>query len=158
MGHHFLQYWKLDIAEVTLDRGGLLNHSASEQLWRIEVGDTLFIVTIKNGALYLLGLFEVGWITDQMTAQKLLGTTDLWEANYHAIAQTGMASSIGYCPVPVSVAISLRFESDTSPSLTIRNGKVDGKQLQAVRELTTHSARSLSSLWSEYQATHTDSR
>ncbi len=59
-----LAYWKPETADYELDRGSLLDHAASEQFQRVDVGDHVWIVTVRAGELFLIGRIIVGHVTD----------------------------------------------------------------------------------------------
>lgn len=139
MPRQLLAYWRPDTADRELARDQPLNHAASEQFERASVGDTLWIVTVRSGELFLLGKLIIGTLTDAAGAQAILGTTDLWEADHHVIAEAGTA----VIPREVSltaVASRIRFESATSSHLTVADGRVNAQELQTMRVLTPESA------------------
>ncbi len=150
MTRYFLQYWTLPSALFNVDQGEMLNHTAGNQLGKLRAGDILWMATIQDGALYILGSFRVGQITNQKTAERLLGP-GLWIADWHALALSNPTSPIGFRRLPMRLAKRLCFESDRSPSLTIRNGKIEAQQLQAIRQLTEQSAALLQWDWEEYE-------
>lgn len=141
MPRHFLQYWKPQIADYNIRRGGPVNHSAGDQLAKVKPGDTVWIVTVRApGKLALLGRIRVARCTGYDEALRLLDEPDIWPANHHVIARPGTEHD----PINVSlqdVAGKLRFQSPTGRDrLTLRSGLVEPYQLQAMRELTPESA------------------
>jgi len=144
MARDFLAYWKPDTADHNVTIGGPLNHAASNQFSRVEPGDTVWLVTVRSGRLYLLGRIIVGQVTDQEGAARALHTTDLWEADYHIIAAHGTAHEITNLDIH-SLAASLRFESKTGHDrLAVADNMVRAQQLQTMRILTPASAGLLS--------------
>jgi hypothetical protein len=136
---HFLQYWKCRIAEYTADTP--LNHSASSQLGRVSRGDILWIVTIREHRLKLLGRLVIGDILGERAAKRKLGS-DLYKAKYHAVGQEGTVHK----QVEIDIhreSFALRFESPIDRLTLTRSGQMDGKQLQSIRELTLDSADDL---------------
>ncbi|MCL6504890.1 MAG: hypothetical protein K6T86_19605 [Pirellulales bacterium] len=146
MARDFLAYWKPDTADWNVAKGGPLNHAASNQFGRVEPGDTVWLVTVRSGRLYLLGRIIVGRVTDQEGAARALHTTKdyLWEADYHIIAANGTAHEITDLDIH-SLAASLRFESPTGRDrLAVADNMVSAQQLQAMRVLSPASAELLS--------------
>jgi hypothetical protein len=148
MSKHFLQYWKA--AQVVRERKSsnpFVDHSGSEQLYKVNPGDTVWIVTVIKGVLLLLGKIQVGARTKHDEAVKLLGRGNLWESTYHVIAEAGTAEPMREINL-MEIAQRLRFVSSTNRDrLTIINGHADGKQLQAIRELSPASIALLESEW-----------
>lgn len=52
MSQDLLSYWKPETADVSLRGDYSLDHSASNQYWRVNVGDTVWIVTVRDGELF----------------------------------------------------------------------------------------------------------
>ena len=143
----YLLYWKPQTVNLTLARGGSLDHAASEQLHRVSTGDTLWIVTVRSGSLRLIARLRVGHVTDREGASRLLGTDDLWEANHHVVAQDNTAEALTEVGID-HLASSLRFESQAGKDrLAIDDGYVKAQQLQTMRILTWESALSLQQIW-----------
>lgn len=149
MSKHYLQYWRA--AQVIRERQSpnpFVEHSGSEQLYKVNPNDTVWIVTVMNGELLLLGKIQVGAIVGQKEAEELLGTDNLWEATYHIIAKRGMAEPMRDINL-MDIASQLRFNSPTGRDrLSISRGRADGKQLQAMRQLTAESVGLLEAKWS----------
>ena len=57
---HFLQYWKPKQVDREISIGHALDHSGSEQLNRISPGNIIWIVTVREGQLNLVGRLVVG--------------------------------------------------------------------------------------------------
>lgn len=72
MSQDLLSYWKPETADANLERGGLLNHAASDQFHRVHVGDTVWVVTVRTGDLRLLGRIKVGEVVDDAHTQLRL--------------------------------------------------------------------------------------
>ena len=108
MPRDFLSYWKPETADRSLDVGGTLGHIASNQYSRVEAGDTVWLVTVQAGELYLLGRVLVGQVTTQDEASRLLGTSDLWESSVHILASEGTDETIQDLPI-THLAVALRF-------------------------------------------------
>lgn len=136
-----LAYWKPQTVDYEVGRGEPLNHSASEQFKRVDVGDHVWLVTVRNGELSVVGRIIVGHVTDKAGAAKLLGTDDLWASNHHIVAETGTAQPTRDIVIP-GLAKSLRFVSKRD-RLAVDNDQVSAQQLQTMRILTPGSAAEL---------------
>jgi hypothetical protein len=145
MAKHFLQYWRPEQVDYNFEIDPTLNHTASGQFHRVSEDDVIWIVTIRpQGKLSLVGRIEVSKVTRQAEAERLIGMP-LYKAAYHAIAKDGTVEI--QCETVISgLAARLRFAS-AKDRLTVVNGRVDGKQLQAIRELTPDSALLLEETW-----------
>lgn len=142
---HYLQYWKPQQLDHGTEKIHVIDHSGSEQLHKINPGDVIWIVTIREGQPNLVGRLAVGEIIGYEEAKKRF--PNLWEAEHHAIAKPGTEEPINELNL-MPIAESLRFLSTTHRDrLDIQDGKVDGKQLQAIRELTAESTRLIEQLW-----------
>ncbi|MCE5193726.1 HNH endonuclease [bacterium] len=143
MARDYMTYWRPETADVQIAHGGLLNHSASNQLRKVEPGDTVWIVTVRPpGRLSLLGRIIVGVLATYEQAQMILGSPDIWQADWHIIAQPGTARLLREVDV-ATIAGRLRFESEEAPRLDVVDGHVDARQLQAMRLLTLETAQLL---------------
>lgn len=145
MTKHFLQYWKPEQVDYNFEVDPTLNHTASGQFHRVSEGDVIWIITIRpHGRLSLVGRIEVGKVTGQAEAERLIGMP-LYKAAYHAIAKDGTVEVQSETDIK-NLAVRLRFAS-AKDRLTVVSGQVDGKQLQAIRELTPDSALLLEETW-----------
>ncbi|MCG3199129.1 MAG: hypothetical protein GHCLOJNM_03638 [bacterium] len=145
---HFLYCWSLDTADWEQDLGTVLNHIAGQQLKRVAAGDTVWIVTHRDGAVSLRGRIVVDAVTDFDGACERLGTTDLWESDYHLIAEPGTEEPLDDIPLEENVAL-LRFNSKKDRFTVEKDGRVDYHQMQTMRELTPESAELLQKIWDE---------
>jgi hypothetical protein len=148
MAREFFQYWKPPQAAYPIDRGETLYHSASDQLRKVEAGDTVWIVTVSYlGELILAGRIRVGGVIDDAEAVRRFGE-NVWEANHHIFAEKGTEEKARLVNL-MDIAASLRFKSKNgNDRLTITDGKLNAQQLQSMRELTEDSVRLLEELWS----------
>jgi hypothetical protein len=146
----FLQYWKVDQADV--NRGSPLNHAASTQFDRVSPGDMLWIVTIRYRRFKLLGRLRVEKIVSQKEAELQLGK-DIYPAELHAIAVPGTVESLSEIDIQ-DLAEMLRFNSVRDRLALDDAGGVDGKQIQTLRELNPESARLLSERWGKRSVTY----
>ena len=147
MSKHFLHYWKPSTARAEADTK-VLNHTASNQFKRVSEGDIVWLVTVRDGSLELIGKVKTSLICDQQEAADHLELEpeDLWEASHHIIAEDG-----GLAPVFVviqKIASKLRFVSSTGRSaLALVDGKVNPSQLQTMRELSKESSEMLEQIF-----------
>ena len=122
---HFLQLWSYYTALQNLRQGRLLDHTASEQLYRVRPGDTVWVVTVyPPGELVLLGRVRAGACTDQEGAEEMLGTDDVWEARHHVIAEPGSEQPLRQVDL-TGVAKDLRFVSRVNDKLDLNDGLVN---------------------------------
>jgi hypothetical protein len=151
-GRHLLLYWKPATAAHQLaDPEPLCRHAASEQLERAAVGDTLWIVTVRSGRLFLLGRLRVDAVTDRRGAARRLSTAlrrrvrpgELWAARHHVVTN---------CPEPLQ---DLDLTADVgsltflgkSDHLPLEGGTVNPQRLQTMRVLTPETAEWLAKRW-----------
>lgn len=149
MLRHFFQLWHHTTADSELDRDVVLNHTASDQkrLGNVRPDDTVWAITVyPEGELVLLGRVIVGKCIGEEGAKKLLGTDDVWQAKYHAIAKSGTEEPLQEVDL-MDVAEDLRFVSKVNDHLDLVDGRVNAQQLQSMRELTPESARMLEEKW-----------
>jgi Domain of unknown function (DUF3883) len=151
---YFLQYWKVDQADI--NRASALNHAASAQYGRISPGDLLWIVTIRDYQLKLLGRLRVEKIVGQKEAELLLGP-EIYEAEFHALAVPNTVELVSEINIQ-DLAKVLRFKSERDKLALNDAGAVDGKQIQTLRELTPESAQLLAERWGHRSAKHSGPR
>ena len=133
----FLVYWRPPSVEAPV------NHVASDQLKRVERGDILWIVTIKDGRLILAFRFPVGnVVVGEDEARRLLQRSDLWEADFHAISKRKQRIDPREVDI-TDVALSLRFEGVKS-RLPVG---YSAQHLQTLRRLKDGSSRVLQQAW-----------
>ena len=146
----YLSYWKpATVARILEEESPLLVHAASEQYGRVAPRDTVWIVTTwPGGQLMLLGRIIVHLVTDHVTAARLLGTDDLWDATYHILAVPGLAEVARDVDL-TDLAPALRFESRQRDRLDLSLSTKLGSQLQSMRHLTAGSASLLRQRWGE---------
>lgn len=147
---HFLQYWKVDQADV--NRGSPLDHAASAQYHRVSPGDMLWVVTIRDHRFKLLGRLRVEKIVNQKEAKRLRGK-GIYPAKLHALAVPNTVEFVSEIDIQ-DLAKMLRFKSGRDRLALNDAGSVDGKQIQTLREVTPESARLLSERWGKRSAKH----
>ena len=129
----WLSYWLPDTFE--RERGRPLNHAASEQFGKVDTGDTVWFVTIRDGYLRLIGRLEVDKVVGQREAERILRTQDLWPARYHLIPKSGTISRATSIDIS-GIALELRFEGTVD---RLKTG-YKGQAFQSMRRLTPASA------------------
>ncbi len=149
MPRYFTHYWTNQTwDEAQAREQELLDHTASNIFRKrgIQADDYVYVVTVRVGLLYLLGVMLVGEVCAVDTAAKRLNTSvaELWDATDHLIAQQATPMNFNQ-PIPDQVARVLRFKSgaDQKPLFFRPNGHIDQQTLRGVRELTPASAQQL---------------
>jgi tetratricopeptide (TPR) repeat protein len=145
-GRHFLLYWRPDTVDDNKAHRPLLVHAASSQLGEVNKGDTVWIITVRSGELFLVGRIKVGERTDWEGAVRGLGTRDLWDASFHVLAEDGTAEFLQDLSLQELVG-TLRFENAPFERLALTDGKVDQEQFKKMLQLTEESARMLTGAW-----------
>lgn len=143
MATSFLAYWKPSTVDAEIEDGEPVSHAASNQFGRVEAGDVVWLVTVREGRLRLVTAIDVGHVTDQAGAAALVGKqpSDLWDADTHIVAADGTAREIVDRDIQ-HLASKLRFVSPGgNDRLTLTSdGLVNPQQLQTMRVLTDGSA------------------
>lgn len=143
MSKDYISYWKPQTADRELATGGKLRHAASNQYGRVEPGDRVWLVTVRDGDMYLLGSILADKVTTRAAAARKLGTNDLWKARYHILSRKGSGRQIQHVPIH-DLAFRLTFGVSDKPGwLDSYFGLVNPQQLQAMRILTPRSVRLL---------------
>jgi hypothetical protein len=143
MNRDLLSYWKPDTALQMLEMGGTLHHSASSQYRLVEPGDTVWIVSVLEAELVLLGRILVSRVQTYEEAVEDLQDPDLWEAPFHIRAQPETEVELNRISIQ-SLAGRLRFLSARGKDrLTVIDGHINPQQLQTMRILDSGSAKRL---------------
>jgi 5-methylcytosine-specific restriction enzyme A len=139
---HFLQYWKVEQADRL--NGKPLDQAASAQYEKIGLskGDVLWIVTIRNHGLRLLGRLLVDDVVGQSEAEAILQQKNIYESPFHAIADRDTIHEVNEQNIQ-DLAEGIRFHSHNDRLVLESPNRVDGKQIQAIRELTLSTAELL---------------
>jgi len=145
-GRHFLAYWTPRSLDRQLPSACNLEHSASNQFKYVRPGDTVWLVTVRDGVLRLVTRIVVGLVTNQSGAADHFGCRldDLWDATHHIISAAGAELPI-YDRDIRHLAARLRFKSDAGHdrlNLT-PDGAVNAQQLQTMRRLSPEAAEML---------------
>jgi hypothetical protein len=104
---HFLQYWRSYSPEIGF--GKPLTFAASAQFVRLEPGDVLWIVALKQRRLTLLGRLVVATVENRENAVKQIGE-DTYEAPLYALAKKDTVHDIIEADIQ-QLATRLRFNS-----------------------------------------------
>ncbi len=139
---HFLQYWRTYNAANEL--GTPLNFAASAQFKKLEHGDMLWIVALRQQKLVLLGSLIVGKVVARREAVKELGNR-VYDAPLVALAEPGTEQDIIEAEIQ-ELAPRLRFISSHDRLALAEPDRTDGKQLQRLRELTPETSGLLQSM------------
>lgn len=136
---HFLAYWKPN--QIPLMVGKPLDHAGSAQFRRVSPGDVVWIVTVHDGRLKLLGRIWVTDVVSRKNAIKRFG--DAYDAPLHIVASPQTVLTTVEIDIQ-HLADQLEFESAKHSKLSLEDADhTDGKQLQALRRLTYGSAMML---------------
>lgn len=145
-----LLYWSPKTAIDISKRETKIDHAASDQFSRVAAGDTLWIITVYDGELYLLNKLVVEEITNQLGAMKRLGAANVWgEKKYYALPHQNQIEPLKEISI-TSIADKLRFVSvsEGGEKLTLTDkGKVNAQQLQTMRVLEEVSVIILEQAW-----------
>lgn len=93
-GLNWIQYWTGDTVDDNLGPDPL-NHTADNAFRKkgVEPGDTIFVLSFRNGNLYVVGRLVVAEILDQKPAERKLGQR-LWKAKDHVIGEPGRSTPV----------------------------------------------------------------
>lgn len=147
MARNYLLYWLPATVEYHLRCNHLLKSVGSSQIQQVSMGDTIWIVTTSEGfELGLAGRLRVGDIVPKMFAELLLETTDLWDSEYHALAEVGTAERMRGVGLGFD-AEQLRFVDGQPDRFITRNGQINPNQLKRMRELDSSSVQLIEEIW-----------
>lgn len=151
---YFTHYWRNDTWEFNRQdnpEGELLDHIAGNMFVQrgVEIGDTIYIVTVSKGKLYLCCKIIAGKIggIDEAAAYTNKNPEDLWDADEHILASASTPIHWNF-EVPIGITKQLKFLSgDDTKNLTfLPNDKLDQQTLRGVRRLKNESAAMLDKL------------
>jgi hypothetical protein len=134
---HFLQYWKHH------NQGDYLNCSASKQFSKrhLTIGDSLWLVTLSEGKLILLGNLVIHKLLSPTQARRKF-RSNLYPSDKYAVPASAPMDPIA--PVDISeIAHDLRFDAESDRLAAFGNKPINGRQLQSLRLLTEESAQLL---------------
>lgn len=147
-GDHYFLYWQersvLDHAANELP----LDVVASNGLFGVDEGDTLWIITLTpERELFLAGRLVVGEIVEYEEAMRRMPDAGLWQAEYYAFPEPGTEELLR--PVPIlEIAGELRFDGEND-RLTVVDGQINPQQLRKRRKLTPGSVELVTRVWEE---------
>ena len=146
---HFIMYWSPKTARDVVKRENVLDYVTSNQLHRVRRGDVIWVVTVRNGELYLLSKLYVDEVTDREGAKYRLGKDTLWgDKNLFALAPKNQAALILEISLE-EITDQLRFttKSQITNRLLVDSHGVNAQQLQTMRVLEPESVKLLEQLW-----------
>lgn len=150
MSAHYVYYSKPSQAELDLsihDADGIpLDHWSSAQFKKLRAGDQLWIVTIAEGRLLLIGHLAVHQMLTFQQAAKYVGRDDLYDATYHAVCEPDHAEHMEVLDIH-ELAPALRFESANDKLVFAEDGLLAAQQMQSMRRLTGESVAMLEDIW-----------
>jgi HNH endonuclease len=159
MTRYFTHYWQNQTWELNRDigaKGDLLEHCASNLFTQrgVSSDDFVYVITVKDGQLYLCAKMQVAMVCTDIEAAEYLNRelTDLWEANEHIVAHAATPQEYNFV-VPENITKSLRFlnKNAEKPLVFDALGRLDKQTLRGVRELSLSSAAQLDKLLPEMQ-------
>lgn len=155
MPDYFTHYWTRATFERERDRlesaEPRMTHTAGNGFRKagLHPRDFLYIVSVLDGELYLIGRMQVRGIYSRSKAAALLGTNNLWDAKEHVveIPETGTRDRYDL-KVPISIVQELRFLSASGPRrLAFRDERhLNQQTLRVKRRLLPESANALDRL------------
>jgi hypothetical protein len=155
MSRYFTHYWKKDTCDYHYDvlkfEGRPLDHTPGDSLIKrgAAVGDLIYVVTMRDGRLFLVGKMQVGKIINSDEEAEACIGYEPWPAFRHLIAKSCTPMHFNRS-VPLSITRCLRFR--TSSGVTLLKfrpedrDKLDPQTLRTPRELTPGSATELDGL------------
>jgi hypothetical protein len=145
---HFLQYWLPLQVEQDKAFGGNLRHAGSNQFKRrnVKEGDTVWVITVKSdGQLYLVGRMVVDYFINHETALGMFDN-EVIDRNWHIVVNEENSEPFKDINL-MDVIDEIKFNSEDSEKLKVVDGKIDPRQLQTIRELTSESVSLIVSKW-----------
>lgn len=161
MTKYFTHYWRNDTWEnnrTSKFADYALKHISGNDLKQrgIEVGDNVFVVTVKQGKLFLAGKLVVGKYCklEEIAKEMNCKPSDLWDAKYHIVASEFTTTTEKHwdLPVPPNITEKLEFIRDKEIKTLKFKSKnyLDPQTLRKVRQLTFDSAKKLNELLSDF--------
>ncbi|MBV6496993.1 MAG: tetratricopeptide repeat protein [Acidobacteria bacterium ACB1] len=143
---HHLIYWQERSVADHASSDLPLDVVASNGLFGVERGDTIWIVTLTQDRDFILaGRLIVGEIVEYDEAIQRLPDAKLWQAEYYGFPEPGTEEFMR--PVPLTdIVHDLRFEGEND-RLTVRDGQINPQQLRNRRTLTPETAKLLEEIW-----------
>jgi hypothetical protein len=126
--------------------GKPIDHAGSAQFTRVKPHDVVWIVTLREERLILLGRILVSEIISRSQAQKRF--TEVYDAPFHIVSKSETAKILEEHDIQ-DIVPDLRFTSGRDRFTFESPTKTDGKQLQSLRELRPESANLLADVLGE---------
>ena len=152
---YFTHYWSNQWLEQAAGlEGQPLDHTAGNLFHKRDVqsGDYVYVISVKEGQLYLIGGLQVERICNFQEAQAERDYP-VWEADDHILAKEGSETAMSFGQmVPMDVVINLRLLSgakEVGPKFTKKN-RLDQQTFRGVRELTAESAQTFEDLLKDH--------
>lgn len=147
MQHWAQDYWR-DVAQATGKEGAPFRHTASNQLGPrgVQPGDRLYVVGVEDGRLLLIGRMDVAHLVRTPEAVRLLGTSDLYRREWHAIARAPLSPLSFERWVPEEIARAVRTEDGKALRIDPTVYRIPSMALVTGRFLAPESAALLDSL------------
>lgn len=143
----FILFWR-DTSVTAQERTGrVLDVVSSNQIQEVMRGDTLWIVTLDEGALVLCGRMQVGEVVDRFVAEERFGKGEVWKSDWFAIALNEDNCELLRRINLGELAFELRFMEDDADRFISVDGRISRKQTRKLRELTSASAELLTESW-----------
>jgi len=148
MARSWTCHWQFSTWRPDINSEGTRVRSSGSNSFRkrgVSPGDTVYVVSLKGGQLYLGGRYTVERVVSRMDALRLLGRADenLYEADEWAIdlQETGTLLDLRRRLSP-EVTRRLRFESKAGPKepCFVTATELDNQATRGVREVTAESA------------------
>ena len=116
----------------------------------VKRGDFIYVVTAKEGIMYLIARMQVGDIVTKAEAESRFPEDVVWDAEEQVIAFEGTSTAQTFDrSVPTKLVRQLRFvlaSGDRTPLVMYKNGLLDKQTLRNVRELSEESAKLLETI------------
>ena len=145
MTEYYTHYWKNETWDENAEFNDGLQHVADNKFRDrgVQVGDWIYVVTVKKGILFVAGKLRVDRIVSLAEAIELFGGS-VWPAKDHIISDKEYPANFE-CSIPKSVYPHLQFETAKGPKppYLIEGGLIYQQSLRGVRRLTGGGARLL---------------
>jgi hypothetical protein len=150
----YTHYWTNKTCEESVASGWHrrpLDHAAGSQFLRngVRVGDNIYVVTVRDGRLFLVARFTVGRITKSDAEARRYLDYEPWSAPDHLHAEAGTGTICNFeREVPLDRVRQLRFETKAGVREPVfkDHSRLDTQTMRGVRKLTANSARILEEL------------
>jgi hypothetical protein len=135
----WIRYWSRSTA--TGAEGRAIDHVASDQFHDagVDVGDWIYVITYRDGLLYVMTSMIVGHLVDRERAEEILGHTHLWEARWHVIArpETVRRATLAAALTDTETAAIVFLGRDGKRASPARNrhGSIDPQTFRTVRRV-----------------------